>query len=1015
MGRMPTAASKSKAPRKTKDQGSPAAPRTTDAFENAFAKLNDAQRLAVSTIEGPVMVVAGPGTGKTQVVALRVANILRRTQMRPGNILCLTFSGSGATAMRERLRSLIGPDAYGVTVSTIHGFCQNVIDQNPVLFEEWSARTQLSDIEKYRELNTIIDHLLPNLEAVNRKDPYGRDAEILGRISQVKREGKTQEDLERALKEYESVMSQKSKEGTKAHAKNLLAVRKFADFLEIFRRYQAMLRETGRYDYDDMILFVLEALKSEEWLLANLQERYKYILVDEFQDTNGAQWGLIDRLSSAEQSGQEPNLFVVGDDDQAIYRFQGANLQNMLGFRKRFPAAPVIALTVSYRSTQKILDAARSLIERNEERLAGTVPGLEKVLTAASGMPGLEPRLLLSVSDAAEPWLIADLVEERIGSGTPSEEIAILTQTNAELDTYEEVLRARCVPVQMLGKKDLLQQPRVQQALVILEATSNLGDDGTLAAALACDTFLCHPADLGRLFSRARAEKTSILDVLLAVSSDAEQHFAHPAALVGARDTLLSLSQKIPSRTVLDTVEHVLRDCGLLPGIDHGDPLDLGAVEAFFGYVKGRCKERPTYDFRHFISDLRFYEDPQYGQVRLAYTLPHLVEKGVQLMTAHQSKGREFQVVLLANFRDGHWDKRRKPGTFAIPEDLLFGWEKEQKTFEQHQDERRLAFVAMTRAKRELLFLCPKELTVGDKTRAVSPSGFFAEAGLLPEEDRELKDPSHASTLILKPLRAIDDELAAYIRERLETFALSATALNRFLDDPRNFLAIDILGQPERFDEPSLRRLAYGNAAHWALRQWGVARQKNRETDVAGFLHDFDWHVQERSILTERQREDIVHLGHQNLPPFFAERLAGRSQTLHGIEREYRVRLGDIPLKGRIDRIDLASPASATATVIDYKARAPQAESVIRGGLEPGSVSKTSEGNYFRQLAFYALLLEHGDPLLRAEAFVLEYIGEGEEKALPRSFAVTDDEKKALSVLVKDVWAKITALDFSPL
>src|SRR3989344_949220 len=233
-------------------------------FESRFAELNDAQKLAVEAIEGPVMVVAGPGTGKTEVVAMRTANILRRMQMRPGNILCLTFSKSGATAMRRRLREIIGSDAYGVTVETIHGFCNNIIGQHPHVFEEWDARSQISDVERYRELNKIIDQLLPDTALVSKKSPYARTKDILERISQLKREGVTNRAvLLRTAEEYEQRMAEKSREGTKAHDRNLLLARKYRDFLEVFFRYQEMLLATGRYDYADMILYVTEALRTE--------------------------------------------------------------------------------------------------------------------------------------------------------------------------------------------------------------------------------------------------------------------------------------------------------------------------------------------------------------------------------------------------------------------------------------------------------------------------------------------------------------------------------------------------------------------------------------------------------------------------------------------------------------------------------------------------------------------------------------------------------------------------------
>ncbi|MBI3619250.1 ATP-dependent helicase [Candidatus Peregrinibacteria bacterium] len=998
-------------------------------FESEFHKLNDAQRKAVEAIEGPVMVIAGPGTGKTQTLSMRVANILKKTQMRPSNILCLTFSVSGATAMRDRLRLLIGADAYGVTVSTIHGFAQSIMDREPSVFEEWSMKQQLSDVEKYREMNTILDQLLPHVSIINPKDPYARDTDLLSRISQVKREGKTLEDLERVAREYGAEMAGKSREGTKAHEKNLLAARKFKEFVEIFRRYQEMLTTTQRYDYDDMILSVLRALGEEDWLLASLQERYQYILVDEFQDTNGAQWNLIDRLTRYDTLPHDPNLFIVGDDDQAIYRFQGANIANMLSFRDRFPRAPTIPLTVSYRSTQRILHAAERMIEHNADRLVGRVPGLQKHLTASSGEEGIAPTLLRAASDTAEPWLIADLIDDRMRSGIPSHEIAVLTQTNAELFPLYDTLCARGIPSLLHGKADLLTHPLVSQALAILATIEKPENDGMLARALACDCFALHPADLARVHRAARDRKQHILAVLESLETDETLTLSDRDRFLRVRDVLLSFHQKIDVRTVLETVEHVLRESALIHSTNNAsnsspeetesrtplDPLDLAAVEAFFGFVKRRCLDQPGYSFRDFHADLRFYSDPLYGQVRLTYQLPHLVTTGVQLLTAHQSKGLEFAAVILVNFRDGHWDKRRSHASVAVPEDLLFGWGKEQKAAERREDERRVAYVAMTRAKRELLFTCPRELTVGEKMRTVSPSSFFAEAGVLPELDGVLRDPERASLLLRPAQRVLDEELAAYIREKLTTFALSATSLRRFLHDPQEFLMIDLLEQPEHFDEGSIRALSYGSAVHWALREWAMAWKEGKPFDLPQLLLAFSWHLREHTILTDKQRADVGALGQEALEKYFEAQLASSHPFIHAVERPYRAHLGEIPIKGKIDRIDLASATSAHATVFDYKTGAAKTDSDIRGSLDPGAVSRASGGDYFRQLAFYALLLEHGDPLLQPQAFVLDFIGERGEHPIQRSFVITEAEKKDLTSLIGDVWKKIQGLDFSPL
>ncbi len=1000
-----------------------------DKFAAQYARLNAEQKKAVDTIEGPVMVVAGPGTGKTQTVSMRVANILRRTQMRPSNILCLTYSVSGATAMRERMRSLIGADAYGVTVSTIHAFAQSIISDNPGVFDDWSIREQITDIDRYRELNAIIDGLSGKTDLINPKDPYAKDTDLLGRISQVKREGKTLEDLERAASEFSDQMATKSKPTTKAHQDNLMKARKFKDFVEVFRLYQEMLSRTGRYDYDDMILTVIRALRENDWLLSGLQERYQYILVDEVQDLNGAQFSLLTLLTTYVDVKNEPNLFCVGDDDQSIYRFQGANVQQMIAFTERFPKAPVITLTKSYRSTQSILDAARSLIERNEERLVGKVPGLEKVLTAASREAGTQPVLLRSPSDSAEPWFIADLVEERLKAGVVPEEIAILTRKNSELFPLFDVFRSRGIPVLMRGKSDLLSHPLVAQILAILRHLEHPHQDARLASALACECFGLHPADLARLHGAMREKKMKLDDVLLSVDQpESGLTLTDPDRIAVVRDILLSLQQQSGIRTVLETVEAVIRESGLLPHdadgkIDDIDPRDSAAVEAFFSFVKNRCLERPAYTFRDFLSDLHFYSDPVYGQVRLTYELPHLTTTGVWLMTAHQSKGLEFNTVILSNFRDGHWDDPQSRSSVSVPEDLLYGWDKEKKFRERHEDERRLAFVAITRARKELILSCPKELTVGEKTRTISPSAFFAEMGTLPEVEANLVDPAAASLLLRPKPALIDGAMRAYLTERLESFALSATSLDRFLSDPIEFLRVDLLQQPEHLDEGAIRRLGYGSAAHWALKSWATAVLRNEEFTTDQFLDAFWWYLRERTILTEGQRSDLFALGKDALPRYYEQCLKESKPVLYAIEKDYRTRILDdkdatapgIPIKGKIDRIDVESRISAKATVIDYKTGAAKTERVIRGGLEPGTVSRTHDGANFRQLVFYALLLERADPLLKPEAFVLEFLGERGQECVRRSFTVTEGEKEDLKTLIRAVWAKITALDFSPL
>ncbi len=976
------------------------------AFVAAYATLNTAQKKAVDTIEGPVLVLAGPGTGKTQVLALRVANILRSTHARPANILCLTFSKSGASAMRNRLRETIGADAYGVTVNTLHGFCNDIIVQNPSVFEQWSTLHQITDVERYRELNKIIDQSLPDLALVNLKSPHSRTQDILSRISQLKREGTTDPAfLKSVADQYESELSQKSGPETKAHEQNLLKARKFHEFTKVFAEYQAMLQRTGRYDYEDMILTVIAALEREDWLLASLQERYQYILVDEFQDTNGAQYQLIDTLAKDRTGDNAANVFVVGDDDQAIYRFQGANIHNIMAFHQRFPKAPVIALTTSYRCTQPILDAAGALISHNTERLVGRIEGLSKDLTSAvkeKGSP--QPTLIRPASDMSEPWLIADLVSERLAAGTPPEEISVIVQTNAELLPLYDVFKARAIPVQLSGKLDLLVQPLVEQAVCILKAVHHPESSAALANALACECFHLHPADIGRLQRARRAQSRTMLDVLLDVRTLLEtEPTLHIEDIERVRDLLLSIHQKVPSRTVVQTLEAVYRECGLFKGYQRGDIdiMEFAAAQEFFNRVSERAAEEPHFSFAIFMNDLEYYEDPDFGDVRLRYDIPHLTRAGVQLMTAHKSKGLEFHTVIMANFCEGHWDKRRNPPSLSVPEDLLFQWTKDQQSYQQNQDERRVAYVAMTRAKRELIFTCPRELTSGDTAKAVSPSSFFAEAGDLPEVDREVADPGSMSTLLVEPVRSFDEEYEAFLREKLEHFSLSPTALNTFLNDPKEFLEVHLLERPETKDV----RLSYGNAVHHALASWANKIMTGAEVSEAEFVERFTNHLEtkERDVLTDAERARIEHIGKQALPRYFQKQLQPPHPLISKVEFALKARLGDIPIKGKIDRMDIKSPTSASVIVRDYKTGKPKTE------------KQSEEYGYIRQLAFYAVLLELAQPLLKPEAFILDFVGEGIDGPIERVFAIGDKDKAELKKLIEQVWAKITALDFTPL
>jgi DNA helicase-2/ATP-dependent DNA helicase PcrA len=344
-----------------------------DKFQTEYARLNDQQKKAVDQIEGPVMVIAGPGTGKTQILSARIGRILLSdAQIEPDNILCLTYTDAGVVAMRRRLAQFIGPDAYRVSLFTFHAFCNEVIQDNLGLFEKTSL-DPISDLERIELLKELIDgfgkdHPLKRY----RGDVYFEINSLQSLFSLMKREGWTADYICQKVDEYIKDLPNRdgytAKRATKEYKKGDLRTDKIAEQQERmqkllaackeFSKFQEMMRKRNRYDFDDMINWVINAFGENEDLLRQYQEKYQYILVDEYQDTSGSQNRIVELLINY---WDKPNVFVVGDDDQSIYRFQGANVENMLAFGNSFGQdLMTVVLTDNYRSTQPILDISKS-------------------------------------------------------------------------------------------------------------------------------------------------------------------------------------------------------------------------------------------------------------------------------------------------------------------------------------------------------------------------------------------------------------------------------------------------------------------------------------------------------------------------------------------------------------------------------------------------------------------------------------------------------------------------------
>ena len=355
-----------------------------EAFLQRYNKLNTHQKEAVDTIEGPVMVIAGPGTGKTEVLAMRIANLLRSdAQVKPYEILCLTFTDEATVAMRRRLIQIIGEEAHRVHIYTFHSFCNNIILKNPTYFG-LRELMPISDLERMDLLYTMIEEL-PSGHVLRRlKGDLFYDAKNLRELFDLmKSEHWSPEYVDEAITAYLEGLPERdqyiykranAKQGIKVGDPKLGDIKKETERMErtraaalLFPEYQRRMTALGRYDFSDMILWVIKAFREKPEFLQQQQERFQYILVDEFQDTSGAQSELLTQLADYWDS---PNLFIVGDDDQSIFEFQGARLQNIIDFYEKFKRdIKVIVLKENYRSSQHILDRSTATIEYNKHRL----------------------------------------------------------------------------------------------------------------------------------------------------------------------------------------------------------------------------------------------------------------------------------------------------------------------------------------------------------------------------------------------------------------------------------------------------------------------------------------------------------------------------------------------------------------------------------------------------------------------------------------------------------------------
>ena len=1005
------------------------------AFNAIYSALNEQQKKAVDTIEGPVMVIAGPGTGKTQILGARIGKILLETDTAPENILCLTYTDAGAIAMRKRLVDFIGASAYKVTIATFHSFCNDIIQDNLSLFEKPNL-DPISELEKIELLKILIDQFDKNNPLKRyRGDVYYEMSNLSRLFSTMKKEGWTTAYLIEQINRYitdiptrdEFVYKKKYKQFEAGSLKQGLVeaalekMEKLKAAVTAFDTYQQLMKEHSRYDFDDMINWVITAFKENKNLLAQYQEKYLYILVDEFQDTSGTQNELVQLLVNY---WEQPNLFVVGDDDQSIFRFQGANVENMLHYQKQYEQDLVtIVLENNYRSTQPILDASTLLINNNQERLINKVKGLSKNLIAAlpenSKLQHLP--IIACYNDPQEEMMaIAEQINQLILKGIAPKEIAVLYKENKYGEEIAHFLQQKNIPIYSKRTANLFDQVLIQQIIKILDYLACEWDQPNEGANLLFEIlhfkwWHISPITIAVLTTEANQLKysspeKSFRQILVEKTQDAQINLfdnGGNAAVGKAMGVLEDLMSQIPNVTLLNLLEQILQKTGIiqeaLTGIDKN--YELALVSHFFDFIKEETHRHPSLHLTALVDMLKLMRREA---IRLPLPITTGNEAGVNLLTAHGSKGLEFKYVFLAGTNAHYWEKKRSTANagYTLPDTVLSSLEHAN----DKEELRRLFYVAITRAKQNLTISYSQYKTDG---KEAEPSQFIIEVIEGKEaviQKMELPSTIKATYTLLRlqsaPMPEIQQLENDFIAPKLEKFSMNVTALNNYLKCPLHFYYNSLIRVPSGKSEAT----TFGSAVHDALNKLFKKMQDGNNVfpDTQTLVQDFNYYMnRHREAFTNQEFKDRKELGETVLIKYY-DRYVNEWNKV--VTTEYRINnvvVKDIPLKGAIDKIEFNGKQ---VVVIDYKTG--NIENA-REKLQSPNDKNPLGGDYWRQAVFYKILLNHHPKNWEVTSAEFDFVEPNKKKLFEKiALTITDADITTVSQQIQMVWEKIQNKDF---
>ncbi len=1044
-------------------------------FDQRYHLLNQDQKKAVDQTEGSLIVVAGPGSGKTELLGVRTANIIKKTDTPASSILCLTFTNAAAVNMRERLLSLIGRDAFKVPIYTFHSFCLDIIESYPEFFFKGVDYTLADQALKMEIIEEILEELDFD-DSLKKKHPEGGFLylqDIERAIYLLQDEGISPHEFKKVIEKNEGEMnflnetiekmmgdrvSKKTiktilsflesfkkeerdgfltlssavfgslldltkledtskisewkakktrKEGGRIVLKDYLQAEKLKSLAQVYLLYQEKMKKRGHYTFSDMILEVVDTLKKNNDLRQELQEKYLYVQVDEFQDTSGVQLKLLKLLTLSELD-EDPNICVVGDDDQAIYRFQGADISNIIDFKKHYKKAKTIVLLSNYRSVQKIIDASRGVIEMADQRLEVILPEVKKDLRSQKTDSTGEILNYNFKTKEEEYSFIAKEVKRKIEEGVPPEEIVVIARTHQNIKEALEYFNVLEIPTfaerkeNVLEKEEIVQIVNILKFSVLLLKKEDRGAESLLPEILTYPFFNLERKKIWEIAKKVQDKRVSWMEALLSEDSTKK---------VG--EFLIDLSclvKNAPAEEAIDVVvgnkkngKHLsnFKNFYFQEKLNQNKSkeylLFLSSLKAFIKIVK-KHQESKQIKAEDVVDLVDFYKN---NSINITDKNPLIGEENnISLVTAHSVKGREFRIVFIMNCSQENWGREKSLAKIIFPMNLSL-----EKAGSKKDDQIRLFYVALTRAKERVYLTSHQFKSDG---RQISGLEFITDIKKEEKEEKIIKEAINLRINQRNILPFVKDE-KELLKSLTNKYVLSATGLIKYLNvatgGPQNFFEETILYFPHK----KSKMLSYGTAVHGLITEtYAYLKKENTIFPKDKFLETFRG-LLEREGLPEKEFLEMKKRGEKDLSLYYSEKIESFKKD-HIIEQNFKNQgcfVGDTEITGKVDKIVIDGN---NITVSDYKTGTP-----LLSLSEREEYKKIKIWQYKIQIIFYKILIETSKDFggYNVGKGFLEFLSPQKGKDfIDLEIQISEDDTARVKELIKMVGEKIKVLEF---